>query len=49
VVDFAVDRGLKSVLSLCGIEIPIARTRRDEVFDWLRENAIDIRADNETA
>ena len=48
VIDFAVDRGLKSVLSVRGIEIPIARTRRDEVFDWLRENTIEIRADSET-
>lgn len=47
-IDFAVDRGLKSVLNVRGIEIPIARTRRDEVFDWLRKNAIDIRIDSET-
>jgi len=48
-IDFAVDRGPKSVLNVRGTEIPIARTRRDEVFDWLRKNAIEIRADSETA
>jgi len=48
VIDFAVDRGPKSVLSVRGIEIPIARNRRDEVFDWLRENTIEICEDSET-
>ena len=47
-IDFAVDRGPKSVLSVRGIEISIARNRRDEVFDWLRENTIEICADSET-
>jgi len=48
-IDFALDRGVKSVLSVRGTEIPIARTRRAEVFGWLRKNDIDIRSDGETS